>query len=336
MATIRQRGKKFYFRGTIPARQADGTIRRVRHEEVLQALSRARAEKEAADLARYYWDQAYGPPKRNTVSFAKAALVYIETKGKSDRFIDRLVEHFKDTPLDEIDQAKAVEACQRLYKGWSNASLTRSVFTPLSAIGVRGLQRPKVDLRQVRIPTEDWFDRVIAASPPRLGALIIFLTLTGRRVGEAIALTEKDVDYGTSPPTVTIGRTKTGVSVVVAMPALCLDLLADRDHYYCAKGVGQPSQRLFGYASLQAAHVALRRTCERAKIPFYGFHALGRHSFATRCLKAGWSLKEVAEAGGWAGIGVVASRYLHLEQQDVQRRVEELGAEWSKRRTEPK
>jgi hypothetical protein len=85
MAAIRKRGKFYYFRGTIPARQADGTIVRIRHEESLKTVSRSDATKRAADIERHYWNTAYNPPKPPRLTFAQAALTYIETKQKSDK-----------------------------------------------------------------------------------------------------------------------------------------------------------------------------------------------------------------------------------------------------------
>jgi len=243
--------------------------------------------------------------------------------------VTALIAHFKDTPLDEIDQAKATEAASKLYPGWKGSSLNRAIYTPLSAIGVRGLKRPQDSHRgTISIPDEQWFDSVLSHGPPKLAALIVFLTLTGRRVGEAIALTEKDVDEDNR---VHIGRTKTGVPVVVVLPDLCKSLLNDSRAFYRRKGVGQPSKRLFGYASLQSASVALRRTCERAGVPYYSFHKLGRHAFASRGLKAGKSLKWIKEAGGWKSMQSMF-RYLHLEQSEVARDAEALGQEWAKAR----
>jgi integrase len=195
-----------------------------------------------------------------------------------------------------------------------------------SAIGIRGLKRPRCDSVPTSIPDERWFDSVLRHSPPKLAALVVFLTLSGRRVGEALALTEKDIDENGNAH---IGRTKTGVPVVCRLPSLCLDLLSDCDGYYARKGVGQPSKRLFGYASLQSASVALRRTCERAGVPYYSFHKCGRHSFATRGLKAGKSIKWLQIAGGWKSHKSL-DRYLHLEQSEVARDVEVMGQEWGK------
>ena len=328
MAAIRKRGKFYHWRGTIPARQADGSIARIRHEESLRTESKVRAREIAADLERHYHDLAYGKIVKRGVTFAQAAETYILTRGKSDRFISKLIEHFGEIPLNEIDQQKATEAASKLYPGWKGSSLNRAIYTPLSAIGVEGLTRPKEVRGSINIPSDEWFNSVLGVAPPKLAALIAFLTLTGRRVGEAIALTEKDVD---ERGVVEIARTKTGVPVRVAVPELCLALLADSAGYYARKGTGQPSQRLFGYSSLQSASVALRRTCERAGVPYYSFHKCGRHSFATRGLKAGKSIKWLQIAGGWKSHKSL-DRYLHLEQSEVARDVDEMGREWSKAR----
>lgn len=325
---IRKRSGKWYFRGSVPSRQPTGEIVKVRVERCLGTQSRTDALKRAADIERYFWKLAHEPPKPPGPTFAQAALTYIETRQKSDRFITKLIEHFGDTPLNEITQEKAVEAASKLYPGWNGSSLNRAVWTPLSAIlrmsGIyyAGLQRPSGGQRGLNIPPDEWFNPVLGNSPPRLAALICFLTLTGRRVGEALALTEKDVN---PDGTISISRTKTGVPVVVRLPNMCRDLLSG------SMGLHTNSKRLFGYASLQAASVALRRTCERAGIPYYSFHKLGRHAFASRLLRKGYSTKFIAQAGGWQSMKSM-SRYLHLEQSEVSAEVEALGQEWAKDR----
>jgi integrase len=326
--TVRKRGRFWFARGTVPSLQASGKIVNVRVERSLRAESRKDAIAKAADIDRYYWELAYRPKPKCGPTFAEAAKTYILTKGRSDRFLTKLIEHFKDTPIDQIDQRAATDASSKLYPGWKASSLSRAVYTPLCAIGVRGLKRPSCATAPLGIPDERWFDSVIRHAPPKLAALIIFLTLTGRRVGEALALTEKDIDENGCAH---ICRTKTGTAVLVRVPDLCRAMLADADTYYSRRGVGQPSKRLFGYASLQSASVALRRTCERAGVPYYSFLKVGRHSFATRGLKAGKSIKWLQIAGGWKSHKSL-DRYLHLEQSEVARDVEELGAEWSRGR----
>lgn len=229
MATLRKRGRHWHWRGTIPVKGSDGRITRQRHEGSLRTERKADAARKAADLERYYHDLAYGNIKQRGPTFAEAAIVYINTRGKSDRFITKLIQHFGESPLNEIDQAKATEAASKLYPGWKGSSINRAVFTPLSAIAhlsghQMSLSRPRGESSPLNIPDERWFDAVIPCCPPKLGALLVFLTLTGRRIGEALALTEKDVD---DRGCATIAKTKTGTSVVVRLPALVVDLLRD-------------------------------------------------------------------------------------------------------------
>src|SRR6187551_294752 len=155
---VRKRGKFFYARGTVPSLQASGKIVNVRVERSLRAESRKDAIAKAADLDRYYWELAYRPKPKCGPTFAEAAKTYILTKGRSDRFLTKLIEHFKDTPIDQIDQQAATEAASKLYPGWKSSSLNRAVYTPLSAIGVKGLHRPKSESGSISVPDEEWFN----------------------------------------------------------------------------------------------------------------------------------------------------------------------------------
>lgn len=334
---LRKRGRYWHARGSVPARQADGKIRRVRIEESTHVESVVRARKIASDIERHYHELAYNPERKRGPTFAEAAITYIQTRGRSDRFVTALIKFFGETPLADIDQAAAIEAADKLYPGAKASSLNRSVFTPL--IAIRKIAAPAVNLpRLVRpgghaesnpisIPNDDWYAKLLPLCPPRLAALIIFLSLSGRRVGEALALTEKDVDYERGE--VTIERTKTGSPVVAPLPQPVIAYLSLADgHRYVGN---RPNGRLFGYSRLTSAHVALTRVCKLAKVPRYGFHAIGRHSFATRGLKAGKSLKWVQQAGGWKTIKMVADRYSHLEQSEIHKDVLELGAKWGER-----
>ena len=330
---LRKRGKVWHFRGSIPVRQADGTIRRQRHEESTHAVSLARAREIAADIERYYHDLAYKPAVKRGPTFAEAAITYIQTRGRSDRFVTKLIKFFGETPLADIDQAAAARAADALYPGASASSRARAIFTPLIAIGtladrsgatVPKLTRPHASSEPVGIPTDNWFDAILPICPDNLAALITFLTLTGRRAGEAIALTERDVDY--ERKIVSIARTKTGVPVTCSLPDFCLFLLRGDS------GIRrQEHGRLFGYNSVTSAWKALSRACKRAGVKRYGFHALGRHSFATRALRAGKSLEWVRQAGGWASIKMVSQHYAHLEQQDIDDQVRDMGQEWGRR-----
>jgi integrase len=202
------------------------------------------------------------------------------------------------------------------------ATHNRAVFAPVVTVlrlaGRRpDFSRPRMDRKRIDVPADGWFDEVLSHCPPRLSALLIFLTLTGRRIGDAL----QAIDNGDG--TATIPKTKTGVPVVVGIPPHCVGLLGN---------AGAAGQRLFPYGSVRTVYRHLHKACERAGVPYYGTHALGRHAFATRLLKQGKSLKFVQEAGGWKNIKIPAAHYLHLEQSDVQDEVRRMGEEWAKKR----
>lgn len=310
----------WYFRGTIPSRQADGSIVRVRHEESLGTESKTKARKLADERWDYYHALAYGKIADSGPTFAQAAITYLQTRGKPDRFLDRLVQHFGETPIKQIDQAAVADAAHRLYPGACASTHNRAVFAPIITVlrlaGRRvDFQRPRIDRKAVATPPEGWFDTLLPHCPPRLRGLLVFLTLTGRRITEAL----EAIDNGDG--TCTIGRTKTGQPVVLAIPA----------HVRSLVGGGKQGERLFPYGDRHNVYRELRKACNRAGVPYYGTHALGRHAFATRLLKAGYSLKFVQEAGGWATIKMPAMHYAHLEKSEVQAEVLKVGQEWGKR-----
>jgi integrase len=321
--SVRKRGRFWYFRATVPMRQADGKIAKVRVEDPTGEVTRARAIRAGQDLWDDYWQQAYRPQAKASPTFTDAALTYVKSKNPSKRdrqFAAKLVGYFRETPVGEIDQEAVARAAYAIYPGAKATTHHRAVYAPVTTIlrlsNVRpDFKRPKVARSVPKIPTEDWFDRILPHCQPRLAALLIFLTLTGRRISEALEAIDNE------DGTATIGRTKTGSPVVVRIPEFCRSLLA-----------GQRGQRLFTYGDRHNVYRELRATCKRAGVPYYGTHALGRHAFATRLLREGKSLKFVADAGGWASIKMPAQHYAHLEKSEVQDAVKAVGDSWGKER----
>lgn len=316
-------------------RQTDGRISRVRIEESTREVSKVRAARVAADLYQFYHEQAYRPKAKASPSFTDAAITYVETKQPSKRdrgFVAKLVQFFGETPIADIDQAAISQAAHALYPEASASTHVRAVYAPACTVlriaGVRpDWKRPKHRKRPITIPPDEWFARVLPACEPSLRALLLFLTLTGRRISEAL----EAIDNGDG--TATIGKTKSGNAVVVAIPDLVQRLLV---------GVGVKPGRLFTYGDRHNVYRALLRACDKAGVlvrddkgkiieGWYGSHALGRHSFCTRLLREGYSTKFVADAAGHASTRMIDLHYGHLEQSEVQTEVRKVGQRWGKR-----
>jgi integrase len=305
-------------------RQADGTIARVRIEESTRETGKAKASRVAADLAQYYHEQAYRPQLKASPSFTDAAITYVETKNPSERdrkFVSRLLAHFGDTPISDIDQAAVSNAAHVLYPRGKAATHVRAVFAPVTTVlrlsgHVPQFALPKIERSPKKIPPESWFDTVLRESPPRLGALLAFLTLTGRRITEALEAT-----FNAETKEAIIVRSKSGKPVAVVVPDICLRLLADR------LSDGEP---LFGYGDRHNVYRELRAVCKKAKVPYYGTHSLGRHAAASRLLRLGYSTKFVAEALGWESTRMVDLHYGHLEQSEVRGHMRKVQVAWAR------
>jgi integrase len=317
--TLRKHGRFWYARGTVPMRQPDGKIAKVRIEDPTREESKTRAARVAQDLWNYYQEQAYRP-KRHTASFLDAVVTFVETKQPSKRdreFLAKLIEHFGELPVSDIDQTAMAGACTALYPQGAKAStLHRAVYAPtIAVLRMAGIntrfEKPRIAKVPLKIPDDEWFKKLLPHCEPQLRALLLFISLTGRRITEALgAIYHED-------GSATIGRDKAGHAVSVRVP-LCVVALLNLE----------ANVRLFNYGDRHNVYRSLRRACKRAKVPYYGSHALGRHSFATRLLREGYSTKFVAQAGGWASTRMVDMVYGHLEKDPVQDEALRVGEDW--------
>lgn len=323
---LRKRNGIYQARGTIPFRAPNGKIAWRRVERSTQTGDKSLAQAIAAQWERDYVESAYFKTEA-TPTFAAAALMYMETTGRR-RFMAPLIDHFgPDITLAEIDQDAMMEAVRTLYPGRKAATINRQVFTPVIAVMTlakhrHNLTRPKGHNRQepVKVPDDAWFQELLPQCSDDLAALVIFLTLHGRRVGEALSLSGGDIDLERRE--VLIYQTKTERPVLVPLAREFIAQLARIDGW-------QERERLFGYRWRKIVCKDLKLACERAGIPYYTTKALGRHAFASRLLREGYSLKHVQEAGGWARIDIPARHYAHLERSHVRESIEAVAKKWA-------
>jgi integrase len=178
-------------RGTYLGRYVDrsaGTGKRALAAKVLKGIERKIERGELAEP---------GEP-----TFASAAASYMKAGGERT-YLRKLLEHFGDTTIRDIDQSGIDNAAARLYPEASPATRNRSVYTPVSAVirhaGIRlTLRRPKGSGGR---PATGWlwpeqaqaiFEEAYKLDP-EFAALLIVLCGTGLRLSEALRLTWNDV-----------------------------------------------------------------------------------------------------------------------------------------------
>lgn len=294
--------------------------------EPVRKGTRTRSRKIAEDKLRILLEQRRDRAlngDESIANFADAVAEYL-AKGGEDRYIAPLLDAFGTTRLTALKDTDITEFCGAHYPGAKASTLVRQVYGPIqwiwqAAVNAR-LAKPRTFARPTvkRSPakyanTDEWTKKVLlACTNDQQRAALMFMSYSGARASEVVAVTEQDHDVANA--TIRLQRTKGGYQRVVALPPFVNAALA-KIH----RGKSQAS--LFGYASRYSLVRILKRTCKRAGVEYLSPHKAGRHTFAARLLRNGASLKDLQEAGGWNDIGIVARTYAHLEASAVAARV---------------
>jgi len=260
---------------------------RVRGTEFGTYLDRSTQTSDRREAARFLklWREeaersALSGPVRPDNTFALAADAYMNA-GHDRRFLAPLIAYFKDTPIDDIDQAAIDNAAASLYPKASAATRNRQVYSPVSAIlkraGVeKAIRRPKGWRSR---PRPHWMSQESAmalleaatATDVRLGALLTFLLYCGPRLSEALRLTWADVDL--SQATAILGKTKNGSPIALHLPPAAIASLAN---------LPRDRKRVFGMSKSGRLYALLAKAEAKAGIeqpPGAAFHIL-RHTHA--------------------------------------------------------
>ena len=211
-----KRGATYYMRGTV----AGVSIYESTRVGVKQAAEAIQIRREAEILERV----SLG--RRASISFAEAALTYLESGGEG-RFLTPILDYFgQDFLLHHIDN-EAVNQCARALKpNHAPATINRQIITPISAVVTmaaednlcpfRRFRRRKVNNARLRWLTPFEAEALIKAADPATSLKISFLLGTGCRTGEAFALSRKDLHLESREAW--IARTKNGEPRMVRFP----------------------------------------------------------------------------------------------------------------------
>jgi integrase len=298
---IHKRGKIWHYRGSVAGRRLRGTT---------GATDKKIAQRIAAETENREWKRHLDGPEAH-VTFAQAAIAYRGAE-KSDRFLDRIEDYWKDTPVREITSGAIKHSAMQLYPNVKGATRNRQVIGPTQAIinfaaelgwcsRITAKKFP-VESKTKEPASADWVTSFAAHASPHLGALCFFMFGTGSRIGEAVALTWADVDLGNR--TAIIRQTKTRSERTTHLPPPVLASLAN------IPSNRNPNNRVFKYAWRDSTRQVWDNAIRRAGIKRLTPHSC-RHGFATTMLRAGVDPKTVAKLGGWKDVGTVMRFYAH-------------------------
>lgn len=192
------------------------------------------------------------------------------------------------------------------------------------AAGLRIVQRVEQEESRTKALTEDELQALLAEVPDEWRTFFKLLAHTGLRIGEAVALTWADVDFG-----------KCRVSVRRRLYRGRFD--APKSRYGrravpLSQGLSQALWRLRGTAgdeapvfpSRQGSHLdpsnvaarVLKPAARRAGVPWAGFHSL-RHTCATMLFRHGLNAKQVQMWLGHHSPAFTLATYVHLLPDDL-------------------
>jgi integrase len=290
----------------------------------------------------------YPEPKlkidKNRRSFLDAAVQYMESGGNK-KYVDKLINHFGETPLADIDQDAVDAAALVIYPGVTPATRARQCYTVISAIMHHALgdkapmlRRPKGSKGKKKTDfmwPEDCFAIIEEADKidSEFGLYLRLLISTGIRKSEGLKLLSADIR-----PEERAAWLRTSKNGDPRMLRLRQDLMAPLiEHLKTNAG-----ERLFRFKDGGwFKHLLMRsklaacgiQNCPKSrpigwKVPahrlsFVGFHCF-RHSWATWMrMYAGADIKGLVATGNWRDEGS-ASRYSHVVPRDEWNRVEDL------------
>ncbi|XWN32177.1 MAG: tyrosine-type recombinase/integrase [Devosia sp.] len=252
------------------------------------------------------------------MTFAQCAIAYRDA-GKPTRFLERIEDHWRDTPVRQITIGAIRQSAKRLYPKAKGATLNRQVITPTVAIINHAaelewcspikVKRFKVEAKTKVPVTREWVEAFAAHASDHLGALALFMYGTGARITEATSLLWRDVDL--VERTAIIRQSKIEDTRTAHLPPPVCAAMAN------IPSNRQPEAPVFGYAGRGSVKDPWAATIKRAGIKVLTPHSC-RHGFATDMLRAGVDPKTVARAGGWKDVTTVMRTYAHaIEDRSV-------------------
>ena len=332
-------GVNYYIKGTylgVRVRQSARTDR--------PALARSEQKRIERDIERGRFLDPVS--EADSATFADAVVIYLrDCPDSAIPFVDKLLDHFGETPLRDFDQRAIDTAMDELYPEAKASTVNRNGIVPLAAILHRAanphglMPYLRIKKRKEAKPQTSWLtieqaDALIQAAGagdekrarrearregkgyiitarPRLAPLLVVLFSIGARISEAINLTWGDVDLASR--TVTLHNTKNGETYVVPIGEAAFEAIANLPIVGARRR--NPAAKVFGWRDKGSPRKALAAACKESGIKF-NFH-MARHTYATWMrLYDRADTRKLMELGRWKDAKSTI-RYQHVGSTEV-------------------
>lgn len=294
-----QRNGIWHYRGSVAGRRLRGSCK---------TKDKTVAAREASQVETREWQRRHDGPGA-VLTFAQAAMHYRKA-GKSTMFLERVENYLGNTLIKDITSGLIRTMAIELFANCSGATMNRQAITPAQAVinfaaeselcSPIKVKRFKTEHKVKDPATLEWVTAFVANANPHIGAMCMFMFMTGARIGEAVALSWDDIDL--VERTALIRQTKVGVERKANLPAPLVVKLANLERV--------PGRGVFGYGHPDDTWRVWESAIKRAKIKYLTAHCC-RHGFATGLLRRGVDVVTVAHLGGWKTPALVLKTYGH-------------------------
>lgn len=273
------------------------------------------------------WDQErLGIKPRH--SWNEAVVRYLaETTHKASQVSDKIHLRWLDRFLggvmldtinrDLLEKIKAARLAEGLKNSTVNRTLeiVRAVLRKAAhewewldrALSIRMLPEPN---RRVRWITQDEAERLIAALPAHLAAMVRFSLETGLRRANVTGLQWSQVDLSRRTAWIHPDQAKARKAIAVPLSAAAITVIREQ--------IGKHPTHVFSYQGksvIQVNTTTWRKALVRVGISSFRWHDL-RHTWASWHVQAGTPLHVLQELGGWECVEMVR-KYAHLSSDHL-------------------
>jgi integrase len=236
------------------------------------------------------------------------------------------IEEYKEARLAEGVEPATINHDLRVLRRMMRLAERKRLIPRTPFLEVDFLKQRQV--RQPHIVTFEEEERILAAAPPLMRALIVLILETGMRSHrEALALTWEAIDFTSDSIRVRESKTRAGIRNVPLSARCKIELLRWRDMFgpefspFVFPKVRTPAQ------PLKDVRRSWEKTLEGAKVQRFVLYNL-RHTFASRLSAAGVSDLFVAQMIGHSSPSIlqIYSKAIDEYRRDAVRKLEEMRA----------
>ena len=288
---------------------------------------RAKAQEYHDRLKASLWDQArLGVKPQHTWNEAVVRFL-AETSHKASQADDKAHLRWLDRHLNGLELGKINRdlldriRAARLAEGLKNSTVNRTLEVIRAVLRkaahewewldkaptIRMLPEPK---RRIRWITRDEADRLIAALPSHLAAMVRFSLETGLRRSNVTGLQWSQIDLTRRTAWIHPDQAKARKAIAVPLSAAAVIVLREQ--------MGKHLTHVFSYRGNPVTQVntkAWRAALKRVGIGDFRWHDL-RHTWASWHVQAGTPLHVLQELGGWECVEMVR-KYAHLSSEHL-------------------